>query len=137
MTILEELPSEEEAAGGTERGFGAVFLLVFLVVALLPLIDGGPVRLWALLVAAGISLIALFRPALLLHPNRLWTKLGLTLSHIVNPIVLGGLFLFAITPMALIMRVAGKDLLDLRLDPKIDSYWILLDQPSSSMKNQF
>ncbi len=76
-----------------------------------------------------------------LHPlNRVWTSLGLLLGKVVNPIVMGVVFLLAVTPIAVILRLLGKDLLRLRRDPAADSYWIPRDPPGpdpASMSRQF
>jgi len=140
MTLHEEIPEEEESGGGSDRSFGFVFAVVFSIVSLFPLLGDGALQIWPLPIAFCFALLAVVKPSALAPLNRLWTKLGLLLSRIVNPVVLGLLFLFAITPMALIMRLFGKDPLSLRFEPASQSYWIFRDPPAphnSSMKNQF
>jgi hypothetical protein len=70
---------------------------------------GGPVRWWALALAAAFALAALTAPSLLRPLNRIWFKFGLVLHHIVNPIMMGAIFFLAVTPMAFVMRRLGKD----------------------------
>ena len=116
--------------------FGAVFLLF----ALRSIWHGTDT--WPLygVIALGFVLIGLFRPALLAPLNRLWTKLGLLLGKIVSPIVLGGLFFLVIAPAAIIFRWMGTDLLNLRRDPKVASYWLLREPPGptpESINDQF
>ena len=84
--------------------------------------------------------MAWLRPALLAPLNRVWNKLGLLLGKIVSPIVLGALFFLVITPSAIIIRWMGKDLLNLRRDPKAESYWLVRDPPGpapESINDQF
>jgi hypothetical protein len=84
--------------------------------------------------------VALVRPALLTPMNRLWTKFGLLLSKIMNPLVLGILFYATVVPIGLLMRATGKDPLRLKFDRAAPSYWIVREPPgppAESMKNQF
>lgn len=108
----------------TDRAFGLVFTVVFSLIAFFPLINGQAIRYWALLIAAAFLMAALIFPKILSPLNRIWTKFGMLLHHIVNPIVLGILFFAVITPIALLMRARGKDLLRMRLDKAANSYWI-------------
>ncbi len=84
--------------------------------------------------------MGLFRPALLAPLNKIWTKFGSILGKIVSPIVLGGLFFLVIAPAALIFRALGKDLLNLRRDPDVASYWLARNPPGpapESINDQF
>ena len=124
----------------SDRSFGIVFTVFFAIIALLPLLHGHPLRLWALSLAAVFLLLALLLPASLAPLNRLWTKFGMLLHHIVSPLALGILFFLVVTPIALVMRILGKDPLRLRLDRSAKSYWIERTPPgpaADSLKNQF
>jgi len=114
--------------------------VVFLLLALYPLLDGGTVRLWALGLAAAFLALALVRPALLAPLNALWTRLGLVLHKIVNPLVLGLMFYAVLTPTALLLRLFGKDLVGRDFDRQRTSYWVERQPPGpppETMKNQF
>lgn len=113
----------------SDRSFGIVIAVAFMVVALWPLFHGGPVRIWAVAVAAGLGGSAVVFPRILAPFNRLWTKLGLLLHKLVSPVILGLIFLIAVMPMGLMLRLFGKDLLRLRFDPSAGSYWIPRDPP--------
>jgi len=117
-----------------------VIATVFLLITFWPLIRAEPVRWWALAVAAVFAALALLWPAALAPLNKCWTKLGVLLYRIVSPIVLGSLFYVIVTPVALLMRVLGKDPLRLRREPDAASYWIERTPRGpapESMKNQF
>ena len=136
----EDLNREEHIEGSSDRSFGFVFAVVFLIIAAWPLLAGHGVRWWAVAVAAAFVAIALAIPALLAVPNRLWMKFGLLLGKIVSPIALGILFYGAITPLGMVMRWLGKDPLRLKLDAQAKSYWIDREPPGpppASMTNQF
>ncbi len=130
----------EAVRAGSERVFGAVFAVVFAVVALWPLIDGHAVRPWAATVGGFFAAAAWLRPSLLAPLNRLWFRFGLLLHKIVNPLVMGLLFFLTVTPIALVMRLVGKDPLRCKIDPDASTYWIERDPAeltAESMKNQF
>lgn len=136
----ESLSLREEVRRSSDRSFGLVFAVAFLVVALFPMVHGREARLWALAPAAAFLGFALIRPALLTPLNRLWFRFGLLLARVTNPLIMGLVFFLVITPMAMIMRLRGADLLRLRLDREAKSYWIERTPPGpapASMTNQF
>lgn len=110
--------------GSSDRNFGLVFAAFFLIVALLPLLHGNPLRLWALGLAGIFLILALTIPKLLAPFNRLWMRFGMLLHRIVSPVALAVLFYVVVTPTGLLMRLFGKDPLRLRLDKSTNSYWI-------------
>ena len=120
----EDFGRGDELKAGGERGFGMVFAFVFAVIGFWPLWDGGAIRLWALIAAGVFAAAGLFAPALLRPLNRVWFLFGMALHKVVNPVVMGLLFYATITPMALVMRLMGKDPLRRRFDPEAKSYWI-------------
>jgi hypothetical protein len=125
---------------GSERSFGLVFTAVFALICLAPLKSGGEPRLWAGGIGAVFFAVALLRPALLKPLNRVWFLIGMALHHVVTPVVMGLLFFLTVTPMALLMRLCGKDPLRLKRDPAATSYWILRQPPGpapESMSRQF
>ena len=137
---MSELQGNTTVKMGSERGFGIVFAIVFLIIALFPLLGDGGVRLWSVGVAAVFGGLAFLAPKFLAPLNRLWFRFGMLLSRIVSPIVMGILFFVTVTPTGLIMRARGKDLLRQKLDPDAETYWIEVDPEmaaQSSMKNQF
>lgn len=114
----------QKIENSSNRSFGLVFAAFFLIVALLPLLHGHDVRLWALGLAGTFLLLAFAAPELLAPLNRLWTRFGILLHHIVSPIALGVMFYGVVTPTGLIMRLVGKDSLRLHMDKSASSYWI-------------
>jgi len=133
-------PGHDQPDGSSDRSFGFVFAAVFGLIGLYNAWHSGRAWPWLALVAAGFLAIALISPAVLAPLNRLWTRFGLLLAMIVNPIVLGILFFVVFTPMAVIARLVGKDFLRLKRRPEATSYWILRDPPGpdgASMKDQF
>jgi hypothetical protein len=137
--VIEPSLGRGPAPESSERSFGIVFTVVFAVVALWPLLYGGPPRLWAVGTAAGIVLIALLRPRLLRPLNRLWLAFGRLLHRVMSPIVMGAIFFLCVTPIALIMRWLGKDVLSTTRRPDLASYWVAHEGGSDpdAMKRQF
>lgn len=124
----------------SDRSFGFVFAAFFAIVAGASVYFGGERwPIWTgLSLAFGIT--ALVAPSVLAPLNRLWTKLGLLLSTVISPIVLGLIFYTCITPIGLLLRLTGKDLLRLRIEPDTKSYWIVRDPPGppgDSLDKQF
>ncbi len=129
--------------GSSDRTFGIVFAVVFLIVALWPLRAAptafSTINWWALAFAVAVLAVALFRPALLRPANRLWLKFGLLLHRIINPVVMAVLFFGVVTPYGVIMRLVGKDPMQRKYDESAETYWVDHESKTTSatMKNQF
>src|SRR5947209_11155299 len=138
--LHEAFDREKEVTGSSDRGFGFVFTGFFALVATVRWWKEQGGAGWFAAAAAAILAIALIRPALLAPFNRLWTKLAILLSKVMNPVVMGILFFLVVAPIGLLMRVFGKRPLALGFDPTAKSYWIERTPPAplpGSMKNQF
>ena len=121
---------------GSNRSFGVVFFVVFLIISFYPLSNEGDLRIWSLVVSIIFLLLGLFNSKILTPLNIIWFKFGLLLGKIIAPIVMGIIFFFVVTPIGIIMRIFRKDLLNLKKN-KNNSYWIKKTGPKSIMKNQF
>jgi Na+/proline symporter len=138
--LHESYDREEEVKGSSDRGFGFVFAGFFALVAIVRWWKEQGGAGWFAGAAVGMLAVALIRPSLLAPANRLWTKLALLLSKIMNPIIMGILFFLVVAPIGLLMRLTGKRPLALEFDPAAKSYWIERNPPGplpGSMKNQF
>ena len=120
----------------SNRSFGIVFFVVFLLIALYPVIKGQEIRIWSLIIALIFLTLGLKNSRVLTPLNKLWFKFGIFLGKIVSPLVMGIIFFLVVTPIGLIMRILRKDLLNLKYNSN-KSYWVEKDGPKSKMKNQF
>ena len=121
---------------GSNRSFGIVFFVVFLLISLWPLIDGQSLRIWSAVISLIFLFLGLLNSKALTPLNFLWMKLGETLGKVVAPIVMGLIYFFVVTPIGLFMRLIGKDLLKQKFS-KNNSYWLKRDKNIGSMKKQF
>ena len=136
----EDFSRTHEVKGSSNHAFGWVFVAVFAITGAWPLLFGGAVRWWSMIIGAAILLTTLLAPALLALPNRLWLRFGLLLNRIISPVVLAFLFYAVVTPMGLLMRAFGKDSLRLRRGSADATYWIERDPPGpkpDSLYHQF
>ena len=138
--VHEDLSRTHQVKASSNRGFGWVFVIVFVVIGCWPLLAANPPR-WGWLTAAAVMLlVTLVAPALLALPNRLWMKFGALLHRIVSPVILGILFYGVVTPTGLLMRAFGMDKLRIRRGGTATSYWIERQPPGpkpESMNHQF
>ena len=121
---------------GSNRSFGVVFFIVFLIISLYPMLNNENIRIWSLIISFIFLVLGLLNSKLLNPLNIVWFKFGLFLGKIVSPIVMGIIFFFVVTPIALLMKLLQKDLLNLKFN-KNNTYWIEKSGPKSKMKNQF
>ena len=120
----------------SNRSFGIVFFAVFLIIATYPLIHSGDVRIWSAIISFIFLVLGLLNSKILTPLNKLWFKFGIFLGTIISPIIMAIIFFLVVTPIGLIMRLLGKDVLNLKYN-KNQSYWIEKNGPKSKMKNQF
>ena len=120
----------------SNRSFGIVFFIVFLIISTYPLIDGGNLRIWSLIVSVIFLILGLLNSNILAPFNKLWFKFGIFLGNIISPIIMGIIFFTVVTLTSFIMKLLGKDLLNLKKS-KNKSYWIEKAKIKSTMKNQF
>ena len=126
----------DEIKISSNRSFGVVFFVVFLLIALYPLINNGEVRLWSLITSIIFLILGLLNSKFLNPFNKLWFKFGIILGKIISPLIMGIIFFLVVTPTGLIMRLLRKDILSLKYNQN-SSYWIEKKGPKSKMKNQF
>ena len=120
----------------TNKSFGIVFFIFFLVIALYPLTYNENIRIWSLTISFIFLTLGLSNSKFLTPLNKLWFKLGMFLGKIVSPLIMGIIFFLVVTPISLIMKLMRKDILNLKFNNN-KSYWIEKKGPQSKMKNQF
>ena len=120
----------------SNKSFGVLFFIVFLLIALWPLVNGDSLRVWSLLIAVIFLVLGLLNSKILNPFKRIWIKFGEILGKVIAPLVLSIVYFIVITPIGLLLRIFGKDLLGIKFLEK-KSYWIKRDKDLGSMKNQF
>ena len=121
---------------GSNKSFGLLFFVVFLIIGLWPLINDNIIRYWSLIISFIFLLLSLANSKFLSPLNFIWFKFGLLLGRFISPIVMGIIFFLVVTPIGILMRLINKDLLNLKYNNE-NSYWIIKNDPKSKMKNQF
>ena len=121
---------------GSNKSFGIVFFIFFLIVALYPLVNEESIRIWAVILSVIFLILGLINSQALTPLNILWFKFGILLGKIISPIVMGLVFFLVVTPTGIIMRLLKKDLLKLKKN-KLNTYWINRSESKSDMKNEF
>ena len=120
----------------SNRSFGIVFFIVFILVAFYPLINQGEIRFWSVFISLLFLILGIINSKILTPLNKVWFKFGIFLGKIISPIVMGLIFFLVVTPIAFLMRLLKRDILNLKFS-KNNSYWIEKTEPKSKMKNQF
>jgi hypothetical protein len=130
----------EAPEGSSDRSFGLIFAGALVVFPLIAWWRGRELRLWPFGVAAVFLVVALLRPSWLAPLNRVWTRFGMLLGRVTNPMMMGLIFFLVVTPVALVLRFRGKDPLRLKRDSAAQSYWLPRQPPGpapETMTNQF
>ena len=120
----------------SNKSFGIVFFILFIIIGFYPLLNDGYIRIWSIVVSIIFLILGLSNAKILNPLNKVWFQFGIILGKIVSPIIMLLIFFFVVTPTGIIMRLFGKDLLNLKINKK-KSYWIERAGPKSKMKNQF
>jgi hypothetical protein len=120
----------------TNRSFGILFFIVFLLIAIWPILSESSIRVWSLIISLIFLLLGLINSKLLTPLKNVWIKLGEFLGKIIAPIIMGIIYFFIVTPIGLIMRIIGKDLINIKYS-KEKSYWINRKKNIGPMNRQF
>jgi predicted membrane protein len=119
----------------SDRTFGLVWTVFLVLYGLAPLRHAGRVRVWPIVLASILLLISVFFSKVLHRLNLLWARVGLLLSRVVNPIVMGLLFFIGFVPVGLVNRMRRKDPLQLKIIPSASTYWITREPSGSPPEN--
>ena len=136
----EDFNRTDKVQTSSDRAFGLVFAVVFLIMGTIPMFQGEPFRWWAEICSVLFATIALLSPEMLAPLNRQWIRLGQLLHRIVSPIILAAIFLVGFVPLGWAMRLMRKRPLDVSPDSEITSYWKNRDPfgpTPDSMNRQF
>ena len=120
----------------SNKSFGIVFFLFFLIVSLYPLLKNQEIRYWSFFLSLLFLILGILNSKILTPLNKIWFEFGIFLGKIVSPLLMGAVFFFVVTPIGIIMKLLKRDLLNLRFNQN-QSYWIDKNEPKSKMKNQF
>lgn len=126
--------------GATDRAFGYVFASFFALIAIWPLLHSAGLRWWALSLSLTFLLVAMTVPWILAPLSRIWLKIGFLLNKVSNPLIMCILFFTLFTPLSIVMRLFGRDLLSTKYQPDLKTYWKNRLPPGpmpESLKNQF
>jgi len=119
------------------KGFGLLFFVVFLIIGFLPIINGNSPRVIFFPFALIFLILGLINSKILTPLNKAWVKFGEFLGAIIAPIVMAVVYFVVLTPISIIVRICGKDLLKIKFSDKNDSYWIKRKKDLGSMDKQF
>ena len=131
------MTSNSEIKSSSNRNFGLVFFVVFLIVALWPLKNAEDIRLWSLVLSIIFFILGVLNSKLLTPLNKLWFKFGIFLGAIISPIIMGIVYFLVVTPTGVLMRLLGKDLLKTHKIKSASTYWTKRNKQQTTMKKQF
>jgi hypothetical protein len=134
---MSESISKFENNESSEKSFGVLFSIVFLLISLYPLTNSLPIHIWALFLSIVFICLAFLAPKTMIVPKKIWLKFGLLLGSIIAPIVMALIYFSVVLITGVIMRSLGKDLLRIKPNKKTNSYWIKRSADLGPMKNQF
>ena len=120
----------------SNKSFGILFFIVFVLISIWPVIQGGSLRIWSIPIALLFLILGLINSKLLNPLNIVWVKFGELLGRIIAPIVMSIIYFFIITPIGLFMRLMGKDFLKIKFSNR-QSYWTKREKNIGPMKRQF
>tara|TARA_Y100000768_G_C23510480_1_gene465695 strand:- start:65 stop:445 length:381 start_codon:yes stop_codon:yes gene_type:complete len=124
-------------ASTQNRSFGILFFIVFLTLSLWPLTKEGELNLYLFVISLIFLILGLLNSSLLTPLNKIWIKFGEVLGKFIAPIVMAIVYFLILTPISLIVRLFGKDLIGMKFNKNIKSYWIKRKKEMGTMDKQF
>ena len=127
---------EKKIKVSSNKSFGIVFSIFFLLISVYLLLNNNPIYYWSLFVSFIFLVLGLMNSKILSPLNLLWFKFGILLGKIVSPVIMGIIFFLVVTPISILLKIFGKDVLNLKFNNN-KTYWIEKNGPKSNMKKQF
>ncbi len=121
---------------GSNKNFGIVFCIFFLIIGFWPVVNHEEIRFWAIIISLMFLILVIVKSKILTPLNKIWFKFGIFLGNFISPIVMGIIFFFVVTPIGILMRLLRKDLINLKMHNH-KTYWIDKKNDNNKMKNQF
>ena len=121
---------------GSNRSFGIIFFIIFLIISLWPLLNGNGVRIWAVSISLIFLILGVLNSKILTPLNKIWFKFGILLGNFIAPVIMGVIYFLIVTPTGILVRLFKKDLLFLKKNNK-KTYWIEKNDKNNNMRNQF
>ena len=121
----------------SNRSFGILFFLVFLGFGLWPLTNEMSPNTYLIIISVIFLILGLLNSKLLSPLNNLWIKFGEILGKIIAPIVMAVVYFLILTPISLLVRLFGKDLIEMKFNNNVKSYWIKRKKHLGTMDKQF
>ena len=121
----------------SNRSFGILFFLVFIGFGLWPITKELNPNFYLIFISLIFLILGILNSKILTPLNNSWIKLGEFLGKVIAPIVMALIYFLILTPVSLIVRIFGKDLLGLKFFKKKDSYWINRKKDIGKMDKQF
>ena len=121
----------------SNKSFGILFFIVFFGFGLWPLTKGSGINIYLILISLFFLILGILNSKILTPFNSAWIKLGEILGKFIAPLVMALVYFFILTPISLIVRIFGKDLLNLKFIDQRESYWIIRKKDVGKMDKQF
>ena len=131
------MQKKHETKLSSNRSFGITFFVFFFLVGIWPLLNNDAVRFWSIIISLIFLFLGIIRSKYLTPLNKLWSKFGIILGSIVSPIIMGLIFFVVLTPIAIIMKLLGKDVLKKKFNNNKKTYWIYREKNKGTFKDQF
>lgn len=137
MSTRDRLTGHTKDKFCTNRSFGLTIAALLFIIGFWPLLTGNGMTVWALFAASIFLIVALLVPKVLERLNRIWFKFGILLNKIMEPVIMAAIFAVVFVPFGVVIRIFKPNLLSLRSDKNLKTYWVLRDNVGTDMKNQF
>ncbi len=121
----------------SNKSFGVVFFLVLGLLGIWPYLSGGDPIYWLILLSIIFLFLGLINSKVLSPFNKIWIKFGEILGRIIAPLVMGIIYFIILTPIGILMKFLGKDLLNIKFSQTQKSYWLKRKKNIGSMRKQF
>jgi hypothetical protein len=127
----------QNSKSGSIKSFGIVFFLVFIIIALYPLLNENNIRVWSLFVGFIFLFLGIANSPLLKPFNLIWFKFGLSLGKLIAPIVMGIVYFIVVFPTFLLLKLFKRNYLNIKYQRNKSSYWTIVNDKGTTMKDQF
>ena len=119
------------------RIFLLIWSIIFFFIGIYPLFFNLNIKIWSICISILFFVISSFKPELGKYFYIIWVTIGEYLGILISKFIMFILFFFLFTPISLVLKLLGKDLLNKKIEPNKATYWNHRKMKPQSMKKQF
>lgn len=119
------------------REFGITFFTIFFLIFLFIFFKNEEINVYIFIVSIIFLILGILKAKILLPLRYVWIKLGIYIGKFISPIVIFVVYFSVILLTKIALIIFKKDVLKLKINKNLNSYWEERKKTNIDMNNQY